>query len=443
MKKAILFILFMTLQTVIYAQERQYIPFLEEGKVWVYFYHGLCDDPYKYLIVRGDTEFDGKNYKKIIDWETSRCVCLMREEGSKVYCMQDGNEYLLYDFGLNVGDTFETPNGNATVIAVKDIMVGSRSHRVLDVRDNENNAYSNWWIEGVGGRNYLTNSILSSDDDYTFLQCAIDGYPLFTRYNVWALPVFFAQERQYVPFVEEGKSWYCGYDHPYDIFSPSAADPAGEGIDYIFTMQGDTQINDKTYKKVYCQCKEYYRDDEFHYYCAVREEDYRVYLVKNGATEEKLIYDFSSPGELVTATFDGHEYVRDGGIRFYRYLPGQLAYDISINNDGVVDFSNYYCGKWIEGVGAPSYPFDIYFDGDIMFEKGVFVRTVMKDGEYVYNHEWSAKSSIPLGPTSIDNHLRIDNSSKVSPLYDLQGRQLKSLPNKGVYIQNGKKVVVK
>jgi hypothetical protein len=36
MKKAILFILFMTLQTVLYAQERQYLPFLEEGKDWYY-----------------------------------------------------------------------------------------------------------------------------------------------------------------------------------------------------------------------------------------------------------------------------------------------------------------------------------------------------------------------------------------------------------------------
>ena len=316
MKKAILFILFMTLQTVLYAQERQYLPFLEEGKAWYYYYYGSDDESHKWLVAGDEVEVDGKSYKKIVDWDTRRCVCLMREEGSKIYCMQDGNEYLLYDFGLNVGDTFESPNGNATVVAVKEIMVGSRSHRVLDVRDNENNSYSNWWIEGVGGWNYLTKSILGADDNYELVQCLLDGVPLFTCYNFWALPVFFAQERQYVPFVEEGKSWYCGYYHPYDIFPPSAADPAGEGIDHIFTIQGDTQINDKAYKKVYCQCKEYYGDDEFHYYCAVREEDYRVYIVKNGATEEKLIYDFSNPGELATFPFDSRDYVRNVGIRF-------------------------------------------------------------------------------------------------------------------------------
>ena len=46
----------------------------------------------------------------------------------------------------------------------------------------------------------------------------------------------------------------------------------GEGIDCIFTMCGDTLMNGKEYKKVYCQFEEYYGDKERHYYCAVREE---------------------------------------------------------------------------------------------------------------------------------------------------------------------------
>ena len=88
-------------------------------------------------------------------------------------------------------------------------------------------------------------------------------------------------------------------------------------------------------------------------------------------------------------------------------------------------------------------PFDIKYDNDVIFDKGVLVRTVMKDGEYVYNDEWSAKQSFPSGPTLIDNRRCIDTPYKDSPLYDLHGRLLKSLPNKGVYIQNGKKMVVK
>ena len=92
--------------------------------------------------------------------------------------------------------------------------------------------------------------------------------------------VLFAQGDNYIPFVEEGKVWYCGYSHPDVTFHATAEDPSAKGIDCIFTMQGDTVINGKTYKKVYCQFKEYYGDEDLHYYCAVREEDYRVYIVE-------------------------------------------------------------------------------------------------------------------------------------------------------------------
>ena len=81
--------------------------------------------------------------------------------------------------------------------------------------------------------------------------------------------VLFAQEHEYIPFVEEGKVWYCGYNHPGVTFHATAEDPSAKGIDCIFTMQGDTEINGKTYKKVYCQFKEYYGDENQHYYCAV------------------------------------------------------------------------------------------------------------------------------------------------------------------------------
>ena len=80
---------------------------------------------------------------------------------------------------------------------------------------------------------------------------------------------------EYIPFVEEGKTWYCGYNHPGVTTPPTPESPFGKVIDCIFTMSGDTEINGKTYKKVYCQFKEYYGDEEQHYYCAVREEGYR------------------------------------------------------------------------------------------------------------------------------------------------------------------------
>ena len=44
---------------------------------------------------------------------------------------------------------------------------------------------------------------------------------------------------------------------------------------------------------------------------------------------------------------------------------------------------------------------------------------------------------------SIDDNSYTDKSPKESRIYDLQGRQLSHAPAKGVYIQDGKKQIVK
>lgn len=85
------------------------------------------------------------------------------------------------------------------------------------------------------------------------------------------------EEREYLPFVEEGKVWYCSYSS----FGPITTEhPEGEGIDCAFSMCGDTLVNGREYKKVYCQFGEYYGDKEQHYYCAVREENYQVFIIE-------------------------------------------------------------------------------------------------------------------------------------------------------------------
>ena len=256
-----------------------------------------------------------------------------------------------------------------------------------------------------------------------------------------------AQEErsEYVPFVEEGKVWYCGYWHPNGSFPKTPEDPFGEGIDCIFTMCGDTQISGKDYKKVYCQYKEYYGDEEQHYYCAVREEDYRVFIVEDGATEEKLLYDFSQPGELITLAYNDFKFARTCGEWYNHYfLPGQLVYSACKFSGDEVDYSHDSI-YWIDGVGSPTNnPFAFEFRflpfGEPKLGKDMSLRTCMKDGKYFFHIDWMVQ---PSEPASIDSRKHIDNSQKESHLYDLQGRRLTGKPIKGLYIQNGKKFVVK
>ena len=251
-------------------------------------------------------------------------------------------------------------------------------------------------------------------------------------------------EREYVPFVEEGKVWYCGYSHADETYPRTPEDPTGHGIDCIFTMRGDTLIGNKEYKKVYCQFEEYYMDKDLHYYCAVREDAYQVLIIEAEAKEEKLIYDFSLPGECIALPFDfnGYKFVRTGGSQRYGFLSGQLEYIVCKFMGNEVDYSNDP-GTWINGVGNPlGNPFAFEFS-QLIYDKPqlgkyVYVISCMKDDKYIFKREWLAA---PAGPTSIDVRSHTTNSPKGSHFFDMHGRRVHGDPQKGLYIQNGKKIL--
>ena len=257
--------------------------------------------------------------------------------------------------------------------------------------------------------------------------------------------VLFAQERQYVPFVEEGKAWSYTYSH-YDSSQPPLKDPMGNLVDCIFTMQGDTEINGKEYKKVYCQFEKYYGDNEQHYYCAVREENDRVYILANEAAEEKLLYDFSSPEEDIVLPFTvgNYKFIRTRGERRADYLPGQLEFQVCHLSGNEIDYSND-TGCWIGGVGTymgNSFAFEscpLFFD-EPQLGVNMFLYSCVKDGQYYFNIDWLAE---PMETTTINDRRHTDNTVKESPLFDLQGRRLTSQPTKGLYIRNGRKIVAR
>ena len=231
-------------------------------------------------------------------------------------------------------------------------------------------------------------------------------------------------EGGYVPFVEEGKTWYCGYEHPYANLPLTPEDPEGEGIDCIFTMFGDTLVNGKDYKKVYCLFEEYYGDKEQHYYCGVREEARRVFIMEEKATEEKLIYDFSRPKEMITLNYDDYRFARSKGVHRHDFLPGQLEYNVyKFTEDGEVDYIND-SSSWIDGVGDHlSYPFAFEFNfltyGEHKFGKDITVRTCMKDGKYYYKEEWFASPVDPSMDDSIWGDLNNDGQVGISDVMDL------------------------
>ena len=137
----------------------QVINYLENDPVWrqewKFFY--TCHEIQEYMYyINGDTTIDDYNYKKLYDrhhitisWygpEPSPCEgdyysdeakILIRQEGRKMYVRDQNGETLLYDFGLNVGDTLpETYNlidNNITVTGIDSILVGDSYRKVFNL----------------------------------------------------------------------------------------------------------------------------------------------------------------------------------------------------------------------------------------------------------------------------------------------------------------------
>ena len=277
-------------------------------------------------------------------------------------------------------------------------------------------------------------------------EASIDAYKTTAPWNGFGnILALTGQEwdHEYFPFVEEGKVWSC-----------CASITSSDIANCFFTMSGDTLINDNTYKKVSCQFKDFYGDEEQHYYCAVREEDYRVFIVEAETKEEKMLYDFSHPQEDIVLSYDGQTFARGAGYYYGNVFPptGQLCFRV-YKGDVVLDPIYSPFNIWAEGAG-PFMGNPFYAGGMIGYEPDPFfgypflLISCMKGDKCMYYDWWSAVIITPDpedeeeegDPTSIQE---MSKSTPDAPIYDLQGRRLSATPQKGVYIQNGKKKLVK
>lgn len=140
-----------------YAQHYEYVPFVNEGVVWSY-----CDvvsvgsDEYdlKYSQYNfsGDTIINDRTYKKLFKHDCSSnglyYIASMREEGKKVYTVYSGDlqEKLIYNFGLAVGDSMQSPYDDTyyyRVIKIDTIEVASVERKRIQLDFDT-------WIEGIG-----------------------------------------------------------------------------------------------------------------------------------------------------------------------------------------------------------------------------------------------------------------------------------------------------
>lgn len=160
---------FVLMGTVGLAQEYQYVPFPKENARWNVDAMSMDCPPYPALCgqgtyaAAGDTLISGVSYTRINDvylgQVTSTTFYLFREDTAqrKVYRLWSGQEYLVYDFSLSVGDTFNISHPTVgveesyVIEGIDTVSVGNSLRKRFNFGGPQSLPESYYWIEGIGG----------------------------------------------------------------------------------------------------------------------------------------------------------------------------------------------------------------------------------------------------------------------------------------------------
>ena len=331
--------------------------------------------------VEGDSIVEEKSYKKIFkaedraqkNWEFD---CLMREEGKKVYILQQSRpEYLLYDFGLTIDESMEAFDGNLNthsyIDEIEDTIINGVNRKIYSIsmssEDTQKFPSDEKWIEGIGSTYglkrhpcmFYTGCYAST----TLLCVAQDGKEIYHS------PEFeecyyssFGPKYEYEQLVNTKSLWsYC------DVWRTGLNTYNLNYSRLIF--QGDTIINDIKYQKLYS-----FNCESELYVAALREENKKVYAIRKGRDEdvETLIYDFNlSVGECFQySEFECYEVMEIDYIE----IDGKLRKQFNLGN----------YDTWIEGVGSLNRRLPNPLDAYPLYDLGFFLNYQKLDGKITY-----------------------------------------------------------
>ncbi len=225
-----------------------------------------------------------------------------------------------------------------------------------------------------------------------------------------------SSSQEYLPMVEKGKLW------TYESYMPLR--PENYNYTYCYWLEGDTLISDIKGVKMY---KRKLQDALTQYVCTLYEVDKKVYCIYPGETQMKLLYDFDCCAGDSVFVESGHFKVVDVSKENSKGVPTkQFKLKTTISNGGMPTEMEL---MWIEGVGSTK----------------DFFAMMPYDGNY-YNLKSCKIDNKVFFEDNLSNDLgHISQQSyrtTIYPFYNLQGRQVQQ-PTRGVYIRDGRKVVVK
>ena len=224
------------------------------------------------------------------------------------------------------------------------------------------------------------------------------------------------QENSYIPFVEEGKIWTFETDGPLKDLR----------YRYSYELKGDTIIAGRKCKKMYSDNK--YNLHNTCYEGAFYEEDKAIYTFFVGNEDPVLLYDFAlEVGDTIVSVHSTFiatkKYTQMYNERIIRTTMLRRHYDdVEIYDDFDNKWNTVY---WLEGIGCPQ---DYFYEPPHTGAYCYLISCEVKDCVYYRTSLNTIREITPL------------YASKLS-LYDLSGRLLSAPPAKGLFIQDGQKVV--
>ena len=237
--------------------------------------------------------------------------------------------------------------------------------------------------------------------------------PMLADGREWVYKNHHFEEGSVIPQIIEGNNTLTQYDY-------------SEVVSYTYyTLRGDTLIDGKRYYKTFRRNG----DGDENYDRAMREEGRIVYQVMRGDESEGIIFDYRPEvmwrNLVVPDVIETVDTIHVRGRFFVRhhYLDS-YSYTVSVIVEGIgMDGNGLMMGSHIQYLPT------------CVCDYTEFV-ACNEDGECIFTqHDFYVEAI----DTKVES--AATSSSAPSSLYDLQGHRLAAPPAKGVYIQDGRKVL--
>lgn len=280
-----------------------------------------------------------------------------------------------------------------------------------------------------------------------------------------------AQEatESYRPFIEEGKVWVSFYDTDLGYLGLPSEKKSGQAYNYLIAynyFEGDTVIADKQCKLWVQSYRAPVTNKELRYTLPVFEEGKKVYFFYNGETEPLLAYDFGADvgDSVVIALPDAILYESYMNIWKWSKEDYMTSYTDTIvihskaeaTVGGRIQKVKYFYTSrrsiskdfvrfnyFMEGIGTHYCPIFNYPLFGLSTQNPWLLCCFIGD-EVLYEDEERAS----YWDITIPNAIRdlpapmVKGKSLNGKCFDLSGRRLAAPPAKGIYIKDGKKVVM-